>query len=733
MVKKLNKRHLLIVQIVLLVFITIPINGIAAEKKPIIHLLTLNNSSVSPVKANPGKITYSVLVESFSQKGKAKVNFYIVNTKTNERITVFKDQWLKNQMNTGSFNIEAGIWEATVTAVDEDGNEAPPVILVLEVGDVEKDKVQIISVNPDPILVESDNSTVNVKVTYRNTSAAPIDINGGWRWKDETKWQGVKKITIPPANVNGGDIEVVFQIPINLKQGSSREIVFTAYSQKLDDETNKTLMVQLNLPDLRVNKIVVKGINESNILVDIEVEQVGLIGRKDTIHTTVVYGFGSQVTGEQSVSLAPGQSKWITGVSFPKQVPLTVFAEINPTRTQPAKEVDIRNNKKFLIINYMESGTNFYTSFVSGGTYHQGDEITTLVKVGNIPNSIMEQPVDVVLRHGSTQLGRQQVHLRPGEEKVIYFKWTPEVKSPSAVEYEIEAEINPEPRKQEEITYEDNIAKNTLKLLPNFLGKFCTPDSNNTSAASGYYEELSCDEDGSCFIIVKEYREQVSIKQTESIPQKVKAGMGFTFEVNTSYYNENPHQEGYTKKDFQKVYADFPEKDEIELIAEKEVPNSSNKWIPPRAKIARGQGDLELVEYIHTKEALKLDPTKFVDGKNKHYTSFYLKDGDYSYRVYGEGAGIDYTTYTDVDGITTIIPGSPKLSFCNDRKVKIEGSPHDDYVIRRIDPNNPFPQSDRHGWNWKGKTNEIDQSKDWWNTMGKSSNPYESKWILKVK
>jgi hypothetical protein len=146
---------------------------------------------------------------------------------------------------------------------------------------------------------------------------------------------------------------------------------------------------------------------------------------------------------------------------------------------------------------------------------------------------------------------------------------------------------------------------------------------------------------------------------------------------------------------------------------------------------------MEMVRYFPQLEPLSIDTNVYIDGGNKFYTSFYLKDEMLDYIVYGEGAGATQTYYIvdksaceggGIDISTSSI--SPRLSFCIEGQVEIKGSPHDDYIIRRINPHNPFPQNGRRGWNWVGYDNIFEELKQWYDTSGDVILDNSINWII---
>lgn len=699
---------------------------LSTAQNPIIHFFTVNQSSDNPVVVTEGEVNYALLVESFSANKKVKVSIQLKNEGTGEQKSVLKDSWQDSAPRADKFSLTNGNWSATVTAIDEDGRAAEPFSVSIVVGGVLNLKVY--KVTPTPILIKQDLQNVKVTVTLENSDAIQQVSQVAWKWSGDLSWATVQDVTIPSKYINTGRADVTFSIPVQMNGSKRRDIVFSVNPNKnpveneySDNET--TVSVEYEYANLRVRNMILKKVEKDAVYVDIFFDQEQLEGRTETITSDVIFGPSSDDM-PISISLPPGVEQRLPNQKLIRSGDkVQAYAEINPSRTKPINEMIEKDNKRNVTFNF-EQSINLYTSFVSGGTYREGDTVDTLVKVGNIENSVMGKPVDVVLRRNGAEIGRQSVIMNPGEERTLLFQWkAPNTSATGPKYYEMEAEINPEPRKLIEITYADNIARNTVTVLPIYNPQKCDSSyAGAQQAVSGYYEEWDCSGTPSvCRIVVLPYYETVSMTQTQPVPNKVKAGMGFYYEVDTVYQNDNPNNGN--NHGFKEVTSEFPEGQKIDLVPTTPVPGTTTKWLHPRAKISRGQGDLEMIEYVPEIEPISVDPKEAIDGGNKHYTSFYFEDGPYTYITYAEGAGVNTITYTDIKGDTNMNYRriSPRLKACISNFVDIKGSPHEDYVFRRIDPNMPFPQGGLHGWNWDGLGGIFDELAPWFNSYGQEN------------
>jgi|GEM_PF-4436794 len=725
-----------------LLFLSLP-NMIFANQPPSISMVAVDGQTGAEVNVEEGEVSYTLVIQSYSSNGKALVNIDLKNLDTNEVTNIYKDQWLVSGVgNNGTMQLKEGRYEFIVNAKDEDNRAADPYIMIINVGAVGSTNYRIDAegIQPNPILVDKDGQVVNVIVPFINESGVNANVAVAWRWADETKWNGTQNLNLPNKFVNGGQGYVNFAVTVALKGNRARDIVFAINPGQTLPESNyadneATISIGYKEPNLAVTSILVDKWEDDHITVDIAVTQEAKTGITDPITTTVDYGVLGIPAGSTTVTLAPGQVQWIRGVviPIPQAEEITIYAEINKNLNPP----EWADDNKFWLTLYPKKQINVRTLSVSGGVYRQGEDITTVVVVDNVPQSVMPKETDVVLKLDGKEIGRQKVFIKPGESRTLYFDWKAPKKGTSVIKGVLEATINPEPRDFTEITYVDNTQRANITLLPIVNGAPGCEKPNNRDAVSGYYEYYDCS-NGVCVIRVAPYYEGINVNMTPPTPKRIKAGMGFSFEVTTEYHNDNPNNG--INHGFKEVTADFPD-GSTPMVPEFPDDKRNNHWFLPRAKIERGQEDLKAIEYEFQIEPFGFDPLdpEQVDGGNKHYTSFYAKDTDsgeiYGYTAWGENAGVNTITYTNIKGETNIIQRvSPRLSFCIADTVDIKGSPHDDYVFRRVDPNNPFPQSGKHGWDWDGKTGVFSSIRPWWNSFGgdESSLPIEN-WTIEIE
>ncbi|WP_414854202.1 hypothetical protein [Brevibacillus sp. IT-7CA2] len=731
------KRYLSILITLVLALGSLPFIRVSANQPPVIQTLMINEQSTTVVNVPVGTVNYTILGQSYSANRKANVAFSIKNMDTNETTQVYT-QWLANTPNSGTFTLSKGTYEATAIATDEDGLNSEPYVVTIIVGGG-RDFAAIRS-DQSPILIEEDGGTKSVNVTFKNKSSSTETAEVGWKWKDDTTWKGVQSINFPGSNNGLGESTVAFTIPIDMKGLPKREIEFmvdpnASITEANENDNKLTVSVEYNLPDFYLNRLSVVDKTDSTLSFEIVAGQRELAGRKQTYTPLVTYGFSEQVDGQTSVSLGAGEEKTLPTIQMAKPGvdKITFTSRINDPSS--IKEYFMIDNSMTIHLDLKED-LNLRALSISSGIAYENEQVTSVVQVDNAVG-VMKEPVDVVLRLDGKEIGRESVHIPPGGDKFVTFTWTaPFTKNGKPIVHKLEAEINPKPRALTEITYDDNIARANITILPNFQGKACESGVTNTSATSGYYEYYcNCTPSG-CQICVGKYSESITVNSVGPTPSTVKAGMGFEYQYKAKYYNDNPHNG--TQNGFQEVEAEFDEGGKLPTVTL--VPTSPERkrnetWVMPRAKIQRGQGDTEMIEYLPTLEELSVNPEEHVDGENKYYTSFYQRDGQYGFTVTGRRAGVNTITYTDIDGDTTIMKNvSPRLTVCTPESYRISGSPHDDYIIRRVNPNRPFPQNGLHGWDWDGYEDVFDSLAPWWNTHGqKSTNGKEDKeWVMEL-
>ncbi|MGN7472017.1 hypothetical protein [Brevibacillus brevis] len=700
----------------------------SSNQPPIINLLSINGQNAPTVYADIGQVSYALIVSSYSANQKALVTLTVENTETNELTTIFKDQWLENKSNTGTMELQKGSYLVTLYAVDEIGQAAEPYSVTVIVG-ADTD-LAIRSADPNPILIKEDKETKNVTVTLSNNTPSSKTTTVGWRWEGESVLRDEQSVTLPGMYQNLGKVTITFPISLDMQEQTKRTIEFVLNPdhdplEQNYDNNHIAVPVQYDFPDLSIDGPRLVSFTEDEMTIEYSFEQLDLPGRTETLVTSLEYGIGEaqRIGVHTGILLAVGERKTFT-VTMPRNE--ATYGHINPQGNAPAQENEWKNNYKESKFDF-SSRLNLYVKSVKGGVYRKGENVTTIVQVGNIPDSVMPEAVDLVLRFDGKEVGRQSVHLNPGEEREVPFEWkTPVTGKSERATYKLEAEIHPKPRKFDEITYEDNIRSANVVLLPEeVVGAVCRKEENQTTAVSGTYEYYcNCTPVG-CSICIGKYYESIVVTP-EYQTATVKAGMGFAYKLKTEYHNSNPHNG--RKHDFSRIMAEFDSEEHqgdtvilpaVELVPQNPPPESSNIWQFPRAKIERGQKDIEAIEYVYTLDPLAVDESQHVDGQNKYYTSFYQKDGTYPFAVKGEGAGVTFTTHTDIEGNTTATPVSPRLSTCIDEQYNILGSPHDDYIYRRVDPNNPYPHNIQPGWDWKGYEWYFDELAPWYNSNGK--------------
>ncbi|EOP86499.1 hypothetical protein IES_05788, partial [Bacillus cereus BMG1.7] len=87
---------------------------------------------------------------------------------------------------------------------------------------------------------------------------------------------------------------------------------------------------------------------------------------------------------------------------------------------------------------------------------------------------------------------------------------------------------------------------------------------------------------------------------------------------------------------------------------------------------------------------------KIIDGGQKWYSPLKTKDGVYTFNVETAPAGIN------------------EMSLCLTEQVEIKGVAYDDFIKRRVFPDDPFPGGSGVGWNWVGKEELLHKLTDWY-------------------
>jgi hypothetical protein len=213
----------------------------------------------------------------------------------------------------------------------------------------------------------------------------------------------------------------------------------------------------------------------------------------------------------------------------------------------------------------------------------------------------------------------------------------------------------------------------------------------------------------------KYYYDYLTTKITDLSKKTVKAGFGYEFKVSTDYSNEY-----YGMSDgwygAQRVVAYFPSADsflptEVELEPLYPTSNWHNEWILPRVYVEKFSGNMFYSKYDVNRDV----EDELLDGGNKWYTPFKQKDGAYNFYIRAYDAGKN------------------SISAADSEWVGVCGSPFDDYVVRLVRPDNPFPAG--VGSNWQGSESIITDLVDWYyekhpqGEMPEKSDEWVTEWV----
>ena len=203
------------------------------------------------------------------------------------------------------------------------------------------------------------------------------------------------------------------------------------------------------------------------------------------------------------------------------------------------------------------------------------------------------------------------------------------------------------------------------------------------------------------------YYESLTVEMHGADPKTVKAGQGTEVFATTVYTNENPDHQGeplapssmtITAKNTE----DWPnvETMEVELIPSVSNPethwgsNQEVEWRIPWAMIhPDGKWEFATTE-SQAQQFLNQSEFNF-GGEQRWYVGFDVPDGE------------EFSLA--MDGLAGV---SNQLNVCDERRIDVEGSPYDDFVVRVVDPHNPFPHE--VGRNWEGQVNMITNLSPWY-------------------
>ncbi|MCC3876795.1 MULTISPECIES: hypothetical protein [Bacillus cereus group] len=291
----------------------------------------------------------------------------------------------------------------------------------------------------------------------------------------------------------------------------------------------------------------------------------------------------------------------------------------------------------------------------------------------------------VVLKHNGQQVSSQKVRLTEGEKKTLNLDWQHKGKGT------IQAEINPAGNRIdiEETTYKNNPIKTAI-YEPSKEKAIC-----GVTSVKGVVETVServSKED----IVGKMYYETLTGSIDNLAPSKLHSGYGFSYEVNGKYKNDwNENYPGV----FAAAKAQYPFADEglksTQDLEKKELKDNTAKFLPKNMYLSEATG--HVFDSKRPTKSLYWDgQEKIIDGGQKWYSPLKTKDGVYTFNVETASAGIN------------------EMSLCLTGQVEIKGVAYDDFIKRRVFPDDPFPGGSGVGWNWVGNEELLHKLTDWY-------------------
>ncbi|MBE7098820.1 hypothetical protein [Bacillus cereus] len=291
----------------------------------------------------------------------------------------------------------------------------------------------------------------------------------------------------------------------------------------------------------------------------------------------------------------------------------------------------------------------------------------------------------VVLKHNGQQVSTQKVKLTEGEKKTLNLDWKHKGKGT------IQAEINPAGNRIdiEETTYKNNPIKTAI-YEPSKEKAMC-----GVTSVKGVVETVServSKED----TVGEMFYETLSGSIDNLAPSKLHSGYGFSYEVNGKYKNDwNANYPGV----FAKVTAQYPFADEglksKQDLESKKNTGSISSFSPKNMYLSEKTG--HVFDSKRPTKSLYWDgQEKIIDGGQKWYTPMKTKDGVYTFNVETAPAGVN------------------EMSLCLTEQVEIKGVAYDDFIKRRVFPDDPFPGGSGVGWNWVGKEELLHKLTDWY-------------------
>lgn len=253
----------------------------------------------------------------------------------------------------------------------------------------------------------------------------------------------------------------------------------------------------------------------------------------------------------------------------------------------------------------------------------------------------------------------------------------------------------------------------------------CPAGGSQTSvtAESGrIYYACYCSEYG-CAICVEKYYETVSMNVSLNPSSTVKAGQGTEISVETYYTNDFPYHYGrpyapsnvYTTGHITEEYPTKTLKT-VNMITPTSSPayawDTTVYWNLPYAMID-ADGNWTMTENKYEADNFVNSSIYNFGGLQRWYVGFDVPDNEV----------IEFTVETSPSGYNNIV-------LCDNKTITVKGSPYDEFFIRTVDPNNPFPTGEV-GLNWQGKEHLITDLKEWYNETNERYNQGPNKELRK--
>lgn len=284
---------------------------------------------------------------------------------------------------------------------------------------------------------------------------------------------------------------------------------------------------------------------------------------------------------------------------------------------------------------------------------------------------------NLTLKVNNDQKSETHVSLKEGERKTVSLSW--EVEDESTVV----AEINEDGTYEEyvegvEDVYANNVRETTMFTPSREVG-MCGP----TSEASGPVITISDSKLGDTT-----YIETLKGSINGVFPKKLRAGYGFTYTVDTQYFNEyQPLYNGTAKNAAVQYDYAASELDTMQPLERITDTGQFARFVPRNVYVTKNTGVVfNSDNTVQTSEEL-------INGGRKWYSNFEQKDGKYPFEVNVGRGGVN------------------ELGLCLTSETEIKGTAMDDFVRRSVSPSKPFPGG--NGWDWVGKTSLINGLEEW--------------------